>query len=641
MTAKQTMVAEIGEAELLLPAQIAHSLAANDEIKYYLALLQTARANADHPQVPAPDLKGERLASRIADESLDDVVGGAVKGRGREYRIPHAAEVLRRIKAAAQTMLACLPDDERAPFAERLKRVKLPTCEHGIVAGDDIDTMTTGTRGAGDSLHILVMDAHRAINRLQAATAPEILAGAHIHGLSQSSRRLVQAFMDGLNGTAPLKFVHPGLGTTAIEHAGRLLIENDIGTTDAHVLVVRVDDNAAILTYSDIHRQRLAFFKSLFSTFDVAWEDADPRKSDKFESGSYLLTTGTYRATDRSDLERYLRHLGSRIVFLIDWNRARKRLGGFVRNEKAVSILKWAADNNFGHRGLLEIGGERALAEAVEYAAGEQLRYGDRLDELIGEANAGAFISGAMRCASTGLRAGRSRRMILDEIKADLGRYFENSGLAVFDIAASHAACGYDLAAAMREAFEYIGTAGGNDLVKRFASRAVRWEARADQLLNEARDDVKRFRRPVSLLRFLESADDAVDELEEAASVLELLAVIPHRNAPMSDLCRLADIALACSQELVKSIECAGSISRSDVRDDLDDFLQALERLIALEHQADEQVRQIRRRILSDFDDARSIYLLLHLAQALEASTDAYAHAGQALRGYLMEEVIG
>jgi len=64
VTAKQEIVAEIGEAELLVPARIARSLAANDEVKYYLALLQTARSNADHPRVPAPDLKGERLERR-------------------------------------------------------------------------------------------------------------------------------------------------------------------------------------------------------------------------------------------------------------------------------------------------------------------------------------------------------------------------------------------------------------------------------------------------------------------------------------------------------------------------------------------------------------------------------------------------
>ena len=640
MTLKQEIVAELGEADLLLPGRIARSLAANDQIKYYFALLQTARSNADRPRVPALDLKGERLASQVADDFLDDVVAGSRKDRGGAYRIPHAPEILRRIRSALDDMLACLPEDEAQPFAERLKRLILPRAEQGILAGDDIDAMTSGDRGAGDSVHLVVMDAHRAINKLQMATALETVAGAHVHGLSPPSRRLVAAFMDGLNRTAPLKFNHPGLGTTATEHAGRLLIQNDIGTTDAHVLVVRVDDLAVTLTYTDVHRARLKFFQSLFSAFHVSWEDADPRTSDRFEAGTYFLTTGTYRASDRADLERYLRHLGSRIVFLIDWNRMRKRLNAFVGKEKAVAILTWAAENDHGHRGLLEIGGERALAEAVEYAAGERLRYGDRLDDLIGQRNAVEFICNAMRAASVGLLARRSRRVILDEIKADLRRYFENAGLAIFDIAARHAACGYDLAVAMREAFEHIGSDVDKEWIAKFASRAVAWEARADQLLNEARDDAKRFRRPPSLIDFLEYADDAVDELEEAASLIDLFALISSQGVPMGELRRLADMALGSAQELVKSIECAATITRVDVRDDLDDFLQALERLVALEHQADEQIRLLRRRLVSDVQDPRALYLLHHLAQALETATDAYAHAGQALRGYLMEEVI-
>ena len=77
------------------------------------------------------------------------------------------------------------------------------------------------------------------------------------------------------------------------------------------------------------------------------------------------------------------------------------------------------------------------------------------------------------------------------------------------------------------------------------------------------------------------------------------------------------------------------------MRDDLDDFLHALERLIELEHQADEQIRLLRRRLVADVQDPRALYLLHQLSQALETATDAYAHAGQAVRGYLMEEVIG
>lgn len=641
MTLKREIVAELGEAELLLPDRIARSLAANDEVKYYFALLQTARSNVDRPRVPPIDLKGERLASQVQDDFLDDVVAGARQDKSGGYRIPHAPELLRRIKVGIDDMLACLPEGERRPFAERLARLSLPQAGHGVLRGEDIDGMTSGARGAGDSFHLIVMDAHRAINGLQAATAPETLSGAHVLRLSVPSRRLVTAFMEGLNRTASLKFNHPGLGTTATESAGRLLIQNDIGTTDAHVLVIRVDNLTATLTYTDVHLPRLKFFQSLFSTFSVAWENADPRTSDKFESGTYFLTTGTYRATDRQDLERYLAHLGSRIVFLIDWNRMRKRLTAFVGKEQAIEILKWAADNDYGHRGLLEIGGERALSEAVEYAAGERLHYGDRLDDLIGEINAVEFICGAMKGASAGLLAGRSRRLILDEIKAELGRYFEDAGLAIFYVAARHAACGYDLAVAVREIFERIESADGKEWIAKLGKRAVAWEAKADQLLNEARDDAKRFRRPASLIDFLEYADDAVDEMEEAASLTDLFTLISPQGVPMDELRRLADMALASAQELVKSIECAATITRADVRDDLDDFLQTLERLITLEHQADEQIRLLRRRLVVDVHDTRALYLLNQLSQALETATDAYAHAGQALRTYLMEEVIG
>ena len=47
--------------------------------------------------------------------------------------------------------------------------------------------------------------------------------------------------MAGLNRTAPLKFDHPGLATTATRAGVRLVIQNDIGMTDAHVIVLHVE----------------------------------------------------------------------------------------------------------------------------------------------------------------------------------------------------------------------------------------------------------------------------------------------------------------------------------------------------------------------------------------------------------------
>jgi hypothetical protein len=237
MTLKQEVVSELGDDELLAPDRIAKSLAANDQVKYYFALLQTARDNADRPRVPPPDLKAERIASQVADDSLDNVVAGTRTDGFGAYRVPQGPDLLRRIMSGIETMVECLPDADRAPFQARLAALKLPALDDRAIPGDLIAALTSGDRKAGDSLHLVVMDAHRAINQLQAATAVETVTGARVHRLSEPGRRRVEAFMEGVNRTAPLKFDHPGLGTTATEHNGRLLIQNDIGTTDAHVLV--------------------------------------------------------------------------------------------------------------------------------------------------------------------------------------------------------------------------------------------------------------------------------------------------------------------------------------------------------------------------------------------------------------------
>lgn len=640
MILKQAVIAELGEQEILAPEIIARSLEANDRVKYYFALLQTARDNADNPRVPIIDLKAERIASGLTDDWLDDVVAGTRKAKPGSYRIPHGPELLRRIGSEITKMLECLPQEEREQLRARADKVRPPEPHHGAICERLISTMTSGDRKSGDSLHLVVMDAHKAINRFQAATARETIAGATAHGVSATSRPRVEAFMQGLNRTSILKFDHPGLGTTVTEHNGRLLIQNDIGTTDAHVLVIRVEKLATTLTYTDIHRARLDFFKSLLDTFDVHWETTEERKSPTMASAQYVLATGRFVAGSEQELLAYLDHLGSRIVFLIDWNRMRKRLRAFVAKEKAIAVLKWAADNDYGHRALLEVGGERALGEAVEYAAGNRLRYGERLDRMIGEANTIAFLKDALRLSSIGLQQRRSRRNIKDEIKACLGSAFEKERLHVFDLAAEHAAVAFDLSSGIVEALGRSSVAQDRDWLTRFVGRAGTWEKRADQLLNEARDDIRRFSRPRSLLEFLEYEDDAVDELEEAAELVELGSIAGLAFSAMPKLQTLAELALAAARELVRAVECAASVTRSDIRDDLDEFMVALERLIEIEHDADDALRGFRRWLIESINDQRQLMVLRELAQAIENTTDACLHSGQCLRTYLIDEVI-
>ena len=73
---------------------------------------------------------------------------------------------------------------------------------------------------------------------------------------------------------------------------------------------------------------RLQFFQGLFDSWNVVWEDTRSKKvGADFERKLFHLSTGRYDAKNAEDQGRFLEFLGSRIVFLIDWNRARKGSG--------------------------------------------------------------------------------------------------------------------------------------------------------------------------------------------------------------------------------------------------------------------------------------------------------------------------
>jgi len=48
---------------------------------------------------------------------------------------------------------------------------------------------------------------------------------------------------------------------------------------------------------------------------------ATTKEDNKFESSVYYLINGSYMAKKREELEEFLEFLGSKIVFMIDWNR--------------------------------------------------------------------------------------------------------------------------------------------------------------------------------------------------------------------------------------------------------------------------------------------------------------------------------
>jgi hypothetical protein len=108
------------------------------------------------------------------------------------------------------------------------------------------------------------------------------------------------------------------------------------------------------------------------------WEDTGSRSDGSMEDGLYHLATGRFEAESREGLEDVMEFLGSRLIFLIDWNKARKRLRGLVGKRAALSLLDWAAEHDHGHMAFLLAGGDQLVFDALDFRGGT-LRQAGRL----------------------------------------------------------------------------------------------------------------------------------------------------------------------------------------------------------------------------------------------------------------------
>lgn len=635
---KGDVLEELGEPTLLLPTLVNRGLEANDHAKYFLSLLQAARSRADRPSEPCSTLRDERLAAGVADPELDDVVEQAHRVGPDLYLIPNAHRLHDDLRRAIAEMLAPLAAAraEGVPDASRLDALSdaAPDLTGDRVPGAYIDRITSARREQGDSLHLLVMDAHRALNRLQASIATTSLDGASVYGIDADDQGLVVAFMAGVHGTAPLKFDHPGLATTATRVGERLLIENDLGTTNAHVVVVAIENLTATVTYTDIHRQRLAFFQSMLSGFALRWSDTEQRRGEA-SLGQHHVAIGRYEAPDRAALETYLRHLGSRLVFVIDWNRARKHLRTFLAAGDAVDVLRWAAENDVGHVGFLTLGAERLIYDAVELSSQVPARYGEPLREVLGRDATLAITRYALRAAAEGLIAGKSPLLIRDELRVEVLRHVQASHGRLLGAACEHASLVVETAQALRAALVRLGTPDGDAFLQRAAARAAGWEHRADEVLTGQRQDARRVGGGETVTNVTATADDAIDALEETVFLLTLLpqdAVAVAR--PILD--PLAAIVVTTAREYLKAVEIARQVVDGPGPDDLEDFLVAVDRVATLEHEADDADRRARAALVTDAPEFRSLYVADCVSRGAEDATDALLRSALGLRDHVL-----
>jgi len=645
MTDKMGIIKELGESQLLLPGLVNAGLVANDRVKYFFTLLQAARARAEHPERDMGDLRSEREAAGVDDTFLDNAISGAKKVGPGKYSVPFSVEILSSVRTCMEDMLKPVEakgPDAAAGYRERLTRLleAFPPSAEEPVTEQLLARITSGDRAAGDSLHILVMDLHKELNAIQGQLSKEAIDGAHTYLLEDSDRELVKAFMGGLNRTAPLKFDHPGLGTTATRTASRLAIQNDIGTTDAHILVINVDGLTVSIVYTDIHMSRLMFFHGLFEKYRLKWEDTLSKRGDeKFESGLYHLSVGRFSAKDREELKAFLEFLGSRLVFLIDWNRARKRFRNFLRKRDCIAALKWAADNDVGHMGFLKLGGEKLIYEALELAARVPLRYGEPLYQILGRERTLEYIQWVLKTATSGLLAKRSNLLIQDEIKAELLRYFRSAHQGLMEICTEHASLTIEVATSVRDSLLSIQRGGNAAFISRNAKRAKRWESQADELVSKLRALSKRTEAAGFFVELMMATDDALDYLEEASFFTTLVPMNERSKAAHADLVGMAEVAVKSSQELLRALHAAQYIQKGCTREEMQDFLEPVDRVLGLEREEDEALRKTEKTIFKESSDHKELWVHFEIASIIEESTNSFMKAVHIMRDYILESV--
>ena len=637
---KSEIIERLGQADILLPARLAEGLSANEKVKARLSVLQAAARQAHDPQAAPFAMTKECQSAGLDVDAMQRLVNGANLADGKV-----AAPGLDGLIAAIWEDVAAMASAVKAGDAETgiaaletIKKLKVvPPAVPDTIGLAQVAQLTAMRDEPDESLHRLVMDLHKALNRLSAQHAEEVVAGAHAYGLLPADRPAVAAFMRGVDSTRSLKFNHPGLGTTATRTGARLTIENDIGETTAHVIVIAVDGALVTITYTDVHRARATFFINQFRNFPVEWSGLDRAPAAGLgDEDIFYLVTGRYAADSAKARDEFLETLGAALVFLIDWNKARKILRNWVSKGDAANILDWAARHRVGHRAFLELGGAELIASSVQHATPARIGFGDRLDHVLGRSAAVDFLKNVLRVSGQALLQGGSVRLARDQIETDLVRRLQRLDGLLFTMIVRQAGLAREIATDIAQfiADEQAGRAVDRDAV---AARARRVEEKADGLAIEARGEIARFGANSIMERLVNEVEQAIDELEQAAFIASLAPskLPPDLLSSFADLC----IAAIAAVEATARGATAAAVVPDGQRADSDDALLAIDRLIKAEHDGDAAERAITATVLRGDFPLQIALAAIELARALERATDRLAAFGHQLRRHVLADL--
>jgi uncharacterized protein Yka (UPF0111/DUF47 family) len=637
---KSLIVGRLGHDELILPGFIAKGLAANDRAKVRMTVLQALLRHALDPAVEAIDLSAECRAAGVDAKAIRALIADAREGDGKiaAAGLEKFTEALRNDVETMMEAVAAGDAPAGKKAAERWTPIKETTTAGGDeIAMDKIAALTSVPSGDRDSLHRLVMDLHKDLNRLSAGCAEETVNGAHAFGLFPEDRLMIAAFMRGVDRTRALKFNHPGLETSVVRAGSRVVIQNDIGTTDAHIIVITVEGTAVVVTHTDIHEGRARFFTSLLDRFPARWSGLDRQDAKGIaEDSGFFLVTGHYDAENVERRDVFLEAVGAALVFLIDWNKARKDLRSLTGKRDSVRILEWAARNEIGHRAYLELGGSGLVAAAVRHAAAARIGFGEQLPDALGREETVDFLKTVLRVSKDALLQGRSVRVVRDEIEADLARRFERTDNTLLMAIIRQAGLAREICARIGS---YIADRQAGRTVDgpALAARAQRIEQKADRLIVEMRNTIARLEASQTILQLANTMEAAIDELEQAAFVASLLpaGLDPAVLGLIGDLCAAA---VGGTEALASGLAAAVDVPEGR-HADTEDALAAITRLADLEHSADLAERSATACVLRGHFGTETALAVLELTRVLERANDGMAVAGNLLHTHVMADL--
>lgn len=639
---KSAIIQQLGQTDILLPSLIAEGLRANDRVKARLSILQAAGRHAREPNTAQFDLSEECRVAGLDAAAMEALVVHANLLAGERLTAPGLASLGNAIWDDVADMAKPVCAADKADGDSFLRRLSALRQAAPLGASDEIElaqiARLTGLAGGdANSLHRLIMDLHKALNRLSATHADAVLAGAHVYGLRPEDKPAVEAFMRGLESTRKLKFDHPGLSTIATRSGERLTIQNDIGETDAHVVVVAVEPDAVTVTYTDVHRARAKFLIGRLRDFPVQWSGLERKSAEGLgDDGVFYLVTGRCPARDAAQRDAFLAEIAASLVFLIDWNKARKVLRTWVSKGDALRILEWAAHDRVGQRGFLELGGSDLVASAVHHAAATRIGFGERLDSALGREAAVDFLKTVLRVSAEALLEGRSVRLARDRIEADLVRRLQRVEATLFAIVVRQAGLAREIAAGIAHFISELQAQRAFDQTA-LAAKARRIEEKADRITLDARNEIARFDADPAIEGLVNCVEEAIDELEQAAFVASL---VPDGidGGPLAPLARLCAAAVAGAEATAIGASAAAEVPEGH-RMDSEDALAAVGRLVEAEHEGDAAERAVTTLVLRSDFDLKTALSVLELARALERATDRFAGFGHLLREHVLADL--